>query len=90
MLNNLFKHGLSVIKKLFSFFSNSFVIENLWIGSIWILASNLPRLEEGVPINIRKKRFEIVMGKNFCSKESRLMNLYLVPVNLHFPLSSFT
>lgn len=53
--NDLFKHGLSIVKQLLSLFSHSFVIENFRVCTVRVLSAYLPRLEEWVPVNEGKQ-----------------------------------
>jgi len=50
VLNDLLYHCLSVVEELSGFFSDCLVVEDLRVGAVRILASDLPALEEGVPV----------------------------------------
>lgn len=53
VLDDLFQHGLSVIKEFPSLFTHCLIIKDLRVCAIWVLASDLPALEERVPIDVR-------------------------------------
>lgn len=51
ILDNLLKHDLSIIEKFTSLLSHSLIVENLRVGTVRVLSSDLPALEEGIPID---------------------------------------
>ena len=46
------KHDLSIIIKLLGLSTASFIIKDFRVCSIWVLATNLPRCEEWIPIDV--------------------------------------
>ena len=51
--DNLLKHYLGVVKQLSGFLTHSLIVKDLWVCAVGILASNLPALEEWVPVDKR-------------------------------------
>jgi hypothetical protein len=49
-LNDLLEHHLSIIIELTSFLADGLVIKYFRVCSVRVLATDLPALEEGVPI----------------------------------------
>ena len=84
VLYNLFQHSLSIVKELLCFVSYGFVIEYLRVCAIGILSTNLPALEEGVPIDEWQEFFQVILFEDSSSKELGLSDGYLVPVYLDF------
>jgi hypothetical protein len=83
-INYHFEHLLSFIIELLGLLSNSLVFEDLWVSSIGVLASDLPSLEEGVPIDVFNQRLKVVVLVNSRAQEGRLGDLNIVfPVNFH-------
>mmetsp|Transcript_2321 Transcript_2321/g.3453 ORF Transcript_2321/g.3453 Transcript_2321/m.3453 type:complete len:244 (-) Transcript_2321:905-1636(-) len=66
----LFHELLGVIKKFFGLRSDSFVIENLGVTTVRITTSQLPSLEERVPIHIRN---DILKGYVVNNSDSKLV-----------------
>lgn len=52
LFNDLIEHLLCVVKQLLGLFSDCLVFEYLGVSSVWVLSSQLPGLEEGVPVNV--------------------------------------
>lgn len=80
---------VSIVKELLGFLTNSLIIEDLRVGPVGVLASDLPGLEEWVPIDVGDQRLQIVVFKHFSSQKSRLDYLYFAPVSFHLSLSCF-
>lgn len=50
VVNNVLEHLLGVIEELLGLLSDSLVVKDLWVSSVGVLTSDLPGLEEWVPI----------------------------------------
>lgn len=35
--------------------TNSFILENFWIASVWVFSSELPHIKERLPVNVWDK-----------------------------------
>lgn len=51
VINNVLQHFLGIIEKLLGLLADSLVLEDLGISPVWILTTNLPSLEEWIPVN---------------------------------------
>ena len=90
VLDDVLDHLLCIIEELLGFHTNSLIIEYLRIGSVWVLASDLPGLEERIPIDVGDQLGEVVgfvdfIGANYAWSD----DLCLVPVDLHLLGSCF-
>lgn len=75
-INNFLKHSLSIIKKLLSLLTHCLVLENLWIGSIRVLAPDLPCLEEWVPVDERKELCQVVLLEDLGTEDAWLHDFH--------------
>jgi len=82
-IDNLLEHLLSFIIELLGLLSHSLVFEDLWVSSIGVLASDLPSLEEGVPIDVRNQGGNVVVHINLFAQEFWLNNIKTCPVDFH-------
>jgi len=89
LLNDLIQHLLCIVKQLLCFFSHCLVLKDLRVASIWVLSSQLPCLEEWVPINIRDQLPQWVVLEYFSANELRSCEFDSVPVELVFLDSCF-
>ena len=51
LVQQLLEHGLRVVEELLGLSTNGLVFEDLGVSSVGVLASDLPSLEEGVPVD---------------------------------------
>ena len=58
---DVLQHFLSIIEQLLSLLTDCLIIKDLWICSIWILSSDLPCLEERIPINEWNEFIQVVI-----------------------------
>mmetsp|Transcript_10965 Transcript_10965/g.20033 ORF Transcript_10965/g.20033 Transcript_10965/m.20033 type:complete len:217 (+) Transcript_10965:3918-4568(+) len=58
VFDNLIQQCLGIVKKLFCFATNSFVIKDFRVSPVWITPSEFPGLEEWIPVNERDNIFE--------------------------------
>ena len=86
VLDDLFQHGLSVVKEFPSLFTHCLIIKDLRVCAIRVLASDLPALEERVPIDVRYEFLKIILNEYLCPQERGLNDGDLVPVSDLHPL----
>jgi hypothetical protein len=82
LIYDLLEHFLGSVEKLLCLSSNGLVLEDLWIGSVWVLASDLPGLEERIPIDKVTELFEVVVLIDLSSQEFWLGDSKRLPVGL--------
>ena len=88
-VNNLFEHLLGSIIELLGLLSNIFVFEDLWVGPVGILASDLPGLEEWIPVDVWKNLFKIIILVDLGAEEGWLDDSETFPVGSKGLRSSF-
>lgn len=79
---------MSVVEQLLGFLAYSLVIEDLRVSSVRVFASDLPTLEERIPIEEFNELREIVLSENLSAKERWLNDLGSGPVYLLLLCSS--
>jgi hypothetical protein len=82
-INYHFEHLFSFIVELQGLLSHSLIFEYLWVSSIRVLASDLPSLEEGIPIDVFNQGLKVVVLENSFTQELWLNDVNIVPVNFH-------
>jgi hypothetical protein len=82
-INYHLEHLFSFIIELLGLFSHSLVFEDLWVSSIGVFASDLPSLEEGVPIDVFNQGLKVVVLENSFTQELWLNDINSVPVDFH-------
>ncbi len=76
VIYNVLNHLLGIVVEFLGFNTDCLVVEDLGVGSVWVLASDLPGLEEWVPIEIREELFKVVFKEYFGSEEGRLDDVH--------------
>ena len=57
VLDNFLKHNLRVFEQLARLLPDRLVIEDLRVGTVGVLPSDLPALEEGIPVDVGDQLF---------------------------------
>ena len=57
VLDDFLKHNLGIFEQLARLLPDRLVIEDLRVGAIGVLPSDLPALEEGIPIDVGDQLF---------------------------------
>jgi hypothetical protein len=79
-VDDLFEHFLGSIIELLSLLTNIFVFEDLWVGPVGVLASDLPGLEEWIPVDVWKNLLKIIIFIDLGAEEGRLDDSETLPV----------
>jgi hypothetical protein len=59
LIDELFEHSLSVLEKLLGLLADCLVVEDLRVGPVGILASDLPSREEWVPVKVGQDKVQV-------------------------------
>ena len=57
VLDDFLKHNLRVFEQLARLLTHRLVIEDLRVGTVGVLPSDLPALEEGIPVDVGDQLF---------------------------------
>ena len=57
VLDDFLKHNLSIFEQLAGLLTDRLVIEDFRVGTVRVLPSDLPALEEGIPVDIGDQLF---------------------------------
>ena len=64
VLDDFLKHNLGIFEQLAGLLTDSLVIEDFRIGTVRVFPSNLPALEEGVPVDVWNQFFKVVFNED--------------------------
>mmetsp|Transcript_5095 Transcript_5095/g.8685 ORF Transcript_5095/g.8685 Transcript_5095/m.8685 type:complete len:342 (-) Transcript_5095:1343-2368(-) len=82
VVDHVSEHGLGLVEELLGLLAHGLVVEDLGVGLVGVLASDLPGVEEGIPVDVLDQLLEVVVLEDPSPGKGGLYNFDSLPVGL--------